>query len=57
MSGCANCVWIQYAAELSDIYRDGGVKAQEIILEKIKDPSLQMFLKLELKQLKSNKKS
>jgi hypothetical protein len=51
MSGCQNCVWIQYATELTEMYRDGGEQAKKIILERIKDPSLQMFLKLELKNL------
>jgi Oxidoreductase-like protein, N-terminal len=51
MSGCQNCVWIQYATELTELYKDGGDQARKIILERIKDPSLQMFLKLELKNL------
>lgn len=52
MSGCANCVWIEYAKELTKIYSDGGDKAKELILEKITDPSLKMFLQIELKALK-----
>jgi len=47
MSGCANCVYIAYAEELKMYYSDGGEKAREAI-EKIEDPSLKAFLKLEL---------
>lgn len=51
MSGCANCVWIEYAKELTKIYSDGGDKAKELILQKITDPSLKMFLQMELRAL------
>jgi hypothetical protein len=51
MSGCSNCVWIQYAEELSKIYADGGVKAREIILSKVSDPNTRAFLMMELKRL------
>lgn len=47
MSGCANCVWIVYAEELKNYYNDGGEAAREA-LEKIENPSLKAFLKLEL---------
>ena len=49
MSGCANCVWIQYAEELRDYFsaEEGNIRAKEAI-EKIDNPGLQMFLKLEL---------
>ena len=47
MSGCANCVWIVYAEELKNYYNDGGDAAREA-LEKIENPSLKAFLKLEL---------
>lgn len=50
MSGCANCVWITYAAELASIYKDGG-KASERVMRAIDDPSLKIFLNLELKEL------
>lgn len=50
MSGCANCVWITYAAELAAIYKDGG-KASEKVMKAIDDPSLKIFLNLELKEL------
>ena len=50
MSGCSNCVWITYAKELVDIYKDGG-KAAEKVMKVIDDPSLKIFLNLELKEL------
>ena len=49
MSGCANCVWIQYCEELKR-YFSGGV-GQEIAkqaIESIENEGLKMFLKLEL---------
>ena len=47
MSGCANCVWIDYADELKAYYNDGGEKAMKAV-ENIEDPSLKAFIKLEL---------
>ena len=49
MSGCANCVWIQYCEELKHYFVDGAgeSKAKEAI-ESIENPGLKMFLKLEL---------
>ena len=52
MSGCANCVWISYAQELADIYKDGG-KASEEVMKAIDDPGLKIFLSFELKDLKA----
>ena len=49
MSGCANCVWIEYAQELAVLYKDGG-KAAEKVMKTIKDPSLKIFLSLELRE-------
>ena len=49
MSGCARCVWLLYADELASIYRDGG-KAAEKVLDAIDDPSLKIFLSLELRE-------
>lgn len=51
MSGCANCVWIQYAEEMSKFYADGGEKAKDIILSKVTDPYTKAFLMMELKIL------
>ena len=47
MSGCAKCVWIIYAEELKNYYNDGGDAARKAV-EKIENPSLKAFLKLEL---------
>lgn len=55
MSGCANCVWIQYAKDLTDLYQDSGGTAKQIILEKIKDPTMQVFIKMELTSLNHKK--
>lgn len=51
MSGCANCVWIQYAEEMRKFYADGGEKAREMILNKVTDPNTKAFLMMELKNL------
>lgn len=49
MSGCANCVWIQYGEELKQYFSvsEGNAKIAEA-LEEIQDPGLKMFLKIEL---------
>lgn len=47
MSGCANCVWIQYAEDLTDYYKDGGQTALKE-LDKIENLGLKAFIKLEL---------
>lgn len=52
MSGCEKCVWIQYAKELTDLYKDSGKTARKIIMKKIQDPTMQVFLKMELSSLK-----
>jgi hypothetical protein len=56
MSGCANCVWLQYVEEMSKFYADGGEKAREIMLRKVTDPNIRAFLMMELKSL-ANKSS
>lgn len=50
MSGCANCVWIEYAKELAVLYKDGG-QAAEKVMKAIEDPSLKIFLSLELRDI------
>lgn len=57
MSGCANCVWIEYANQLGHILQDRSEAAQQI-LNVIEDPSLRIFLSIELKdRLLANNKS
>lgn len=48
MRGCANCVWVSYAEELTELYKDSGKAAFEAVKE-ISDPSLRSFVELELK--------
>ena len=47
MSGCVNCVWIQYAEDLTKYYKDGGERVRKEI-EKIEDPNMKMIVKMEL---------
>merc|ERR1712136_313273 len=53
-SGCANCVWLEYAKELLTYYDDEGVQAQQA-LKKISDPSLKAFLQFEFEAIKKTK--
>ena len=53
-SGCDNCVWIRYAEELAEIYRDGGTEAQKQIDKLISDPSLKVFIKTQIKFAKKS---
>ncbi|KAM0730654.1 Oxidoreductase-like domain-containing protein 1 [Formica fusca] len=49
MSGCANCVWIQYAERLSSAIEAVNVDLQKAILEKVQDPNMRAFLMMELR--------
>ncbi|CAH1389835.1 unnamed protein product [Nezara viridula] len=55
MSGCANCVWIKYAEDLSKIFDDAENKVKEIILSKVDDPNMKAFLLMELRSMKFKK--
>lgn len=58
MSGCANCVWINYAVELTEYMKDGGEKAKKEIEEKVEDHSLKVFLKMQVnEEIEKNKSS
>ncbi|TMS38850.1 hypothetical protein L596_005485 [Steinernema carpocapsae] len=51
--GCANCVWIDYADELIEVFKEGGAaKARKIIEAKVDDVNLKSYLLMELKSLK-----
>ena len=50
-SGCANCVWIEYAEQMAQYYKDGGQKAIDEISQ-IEDPMLKAFLMMEVKTIK-----
>lgn len=56
MSGCANCVYLAYAEEVTKIFSDGGHLAQEIILESIDDPNMKCFLSMELRNAANNRR-
>ena len=47
MSGCANCVWLTYAQELLQIYKSSDQVTEEV-LQAVKDPSIKVFLSIEL---------
>ena len=52
MSACPNCVWVQYAQDLTELFADGGERSRKIILEKVTDPNMRAFLMLELRTIK-----
>jgi Oxidoreductase-like protein, N-terminal. len=47
-SGCAKCVWLVYAEELMVYHNDGGEMALKS-LDKVPDPNIREFLKMELR--------
>ncbi|XP_014205721.1 oxidoreductase-like domain-containing protein 1 [Copidosoma floridanum] len=49
MSGCANCVWIEYAEKLSEFLKDSPGDIQKLIMDKIQDPNMRAFLSMELR--------
>lgn len=48
MSGCANCVWIEYAEQIISQFGNCPDSVMKDILKKIDDPSLRAFLEMEL---------
>lgn len=52
MSGCANCVWIQYAEKLSQTMLNSGPEIQKKIMENVQDPNMRAFLSMELRARK-----
>lgn len=49
MSGCPNCVWIEYAEKLSSFLKDNPADIQKMIMEKVQDPNMKAFLSMELR--------
>ncbi|XP_017888066.1 oxidoreductase-like domain-containing protein 1 [Ceratina calcarata] len=49
MSGCVNCVWIQYAEKLSATLEKSDADVQKLILDKVQDPNMKTFLLMELR--------
>jgi len=55
MSGCANCVWIEYAEKLASQLGSGTAVARQIIVKQVDDANMRAFLEMELRMLERTK--
>ncbi|XP_036324439.1 oxidoreductase-like domain-containing protein 1 [Rhagoletis pomonella] len=51
LAGCKNCVWVEYAHKIADLMSGYDERARGIILNRVSDPVLRSFLKVELKSI------
>ncbi|KAK9687060.1 Oxidoreductase-like protein, N-terminal [Popillia japonica] len=49
MTGCPNCVWLEYAEKLTEYFKDGGEKALKEIDTHVTDTNVKAYLMHELK--------